>query len=65
MALFGSLSRRRLGKRNEKGYGDKNGQILKGVPTIVIAQTFCASRDTCTQVSYGWCLLIQLYFCAV
>ena len=27
------------------------------------AITFCASRDT--RVSYGWCLLIQEYFCAV
>ena len=36
---------------------------LRTVPTIVTAHTFCASRDT--QVSYGWCLLIQEYFCAV
>ena len=33
------------------------------VPTFVTAHTFCASRDT--RVSYGWCLLIQEYFCAV
>ena len=32
------------------------------VPTIVTAHTFCASGDT--RVSYGWCLLIQEYFCA-
>ena len=36
---------------------------LRTVPTIVTAHTFCASRDT--RVSYGWCLLIQGYFCAV
>ena len=36
---------------------------LRTVPTIVTAHTFCASRDT--RVSYGWCLLIQEYFCAV
>ena len=36
---------------------------LRAVPTIVTAHTFCASRDT--RVSYGWCLLIQKYFCAV
>ena len=33
------------------------------VPTIVTAHTFCVSRDT--RVSYGWCLLIQEFFCAV
>ena len=37
--------------------------ILRTVPTIVTAHTFCASRDT--KVSYGWFLLIQEYFCAV
>ena len=37
--------------------------LLRTVPTIVTAHTFCASRDT--RVSYGWCLLIQEYFCAV
>ena len=36
---------------------------LRTVPTIVTAHTFCASRDT--RVSYGWCRLIQEYFCAV
>ena len=36
---------------------------LRTVPTIVTAHTFCASRDT--RVSYGSCLLIQEYFCAV
>ena len=30
---------------------------------FVTEHTFCASRDT--PVSYGWCLLIQGYFCAV
>ena len=33
------------------------------VPTFVTAHTVCASRDT--LVSYGWCQLIQGYFCAV
>ena len=33
------------------------------MPTIVIAKTFCASRDT--RISYRWCLLIQGYCCAV
>ena len=33
------------------------------VPTIVIANMFCASRDT--LISYRRCLLIQEYFCAV
>ena len=36
---------------------------LRTVPTIVIAHTFCASPDT--RISYGWCLLIQEYFCTV
>ena len=36
---------------------------LRTVPTIVIAYTFCASRDT--RISYRRCLLIQGYFCAV
>ena len=38
-------------------------KTLRTVPTIVTAHTFCASRDT--RVSYGWCLLILGYFCAV
>ena len=38
-------------------------RVLRTVPTIVIAHTFCASRDT--RISYGWCLLIHGYFCAV
>ena len=37
--------------------------ILRTMPTIVIAHTFCASRDT--RISYRRCLLIQGYFCAV
>ena len=36
---------------------------LRMVLTFVTAHTFCPSRDT--RVSYGWCLLIQGYFCAV
>ena len=39
------------------------GKLLRTVPTIVTAHTFCASRDT--RVSYGWCILMQEYFCAV
>ena len=30
--------------------------MLRAVPTIVVARTFCASRDT--RISCGWCLLI-------
>jgi len=37
--------------------------VLRTVPTIVIAHTFCASPDT--RISYRQCLLIQGYFCAV
>ena len=37
--------------------------VLRTVPTIVTAHTFCTFRDT--RVSYGWCLLIKGYFCAV
>ena len=33
------------------------------MPTIVIAHTFCASRDS--RISYRHCLLIQGYFCTV
>ena len=33
------------------------------MPIIVIAHTFCASRDT--RISYRRCLFIQGYFCAV
>ena len=39
------------------------GFVLRTAPTIVTAHTFCASRDT--RFSYGRCLLIQEYFCAV
>ena len=38
-------------------------QHLRTVPIIVIVHTVCASRDT--RISYGWCLLMQGYFCAV
>ena len=38
-------------------------KVLRTVPTIVIAHTFCASPDT--RISYRQCLLIQGYFCAV
>jgi len=37
--------------------------VLRTVPTIVIAHTFCASPDT--RISYHQWLLIQGYFCAV
>ena len=37
--------------------------ILRTVPTIVIARTFCASPDT--WISYRQCLLTQGSFCAV
>ena len=37
--------------------------ILRAVPTIVIAHTFCASRDT--RISCGWCLLRLGFFRAV
>ena len=43
--------------------GNRQQSVLRTVPSIVTAHTFCASRDT--RVSYGWCLLIQEYFCAV
>ena len=36
---------------------------LRTVPSFVTAHTFCTSGDT--RVSYGLCLLIQGYFCAV
>ena len=38
-------------------------ELLRTVPTIVTVHTFCASGDT--RVSYGWCLLLQGYFCAL
>jgi len=34
-------------------------KLLRTVPTIVIAHTFCASPDT--RISYRQCLLIQVY----
>ena len=37
--------------------------VLRTVPTIVIAHTFCASPDT--RISYRQCLLIQGYFCVI
>ena len=37
--------------------------MLRTVPVIVIAHTFCASQHT--QISYRRRLLIQGYFCAV
>ena len=40
-----------------------NRLILRTVPTIVIAHTFCASPNT--RISYRQCLPIQVYFCAV
>ena len=53
-----SLSRNSCELRDRKWRGqDWTRSDLRTVPTIVTAHTFCASRDT--QVSYGWCLLIQ------
>ena len=37
--------------------------ILRTVPTIVIAHTFCASPNT--RISYRRCLLMQGHFCPV
>ena len=37
--------------------------LLRTVPTIVIAHTFCASPNT--RISYRQCLPIQVYFWAV
>ena len=42
--------------------GDLIEMILRTVPTIVTAHTFCASPDT--RISNRQCLLIQGYFCA-
>ena len=36
---------------------------IKDSAYFFTTHTFCASRDT--WISYGWCLLIQGYFCAV
>ena len=47
----------------KKTTGQVVSHYLRTVPTIVTAHTFCASQDT--RVSYGLCLLIQGYFCAV
>ena len=58
-----------LARAHELVVGSFSGQlyllcvVLTTVPTIVIAHTFWASRDT--RISFGWCLLIQGYFCAV
>ena len=52
------------GRESENGSGYLYfSTILRTVPTIVIAHTFCASPDT--RISYRRCLLIQGYFCAV
>ena len=37
--------------------------FLRTVPSVAIAHTLCASRDT--RVSYGSCLLQQGYLCEV
>ena len=49
--------------KNEIEIVEKRTRLLRTVPTIVIAHTFCASPDT--RISYRQCLLIQGYFCAV
>ena len=43
--------------------GITGSSFLRMVSNFVTAHRFCASRDT--LVSYGRCLLIQGYFCAV
>ena len=45
------------------GMQSRSCDLLRTVPTIVIAHTFCASPDT--RISYRRSLLIQGYFCAV
>ena len=49
----------------ESGLPEKTSDnlFLRTVPAIVIAHTFCASRDT--RISYRRCLLMQGYFCVV
>ena len=39
-------------------------KVLRTVPTFVTVHT-SHSAHLDTQVSYGWCLLIQGYFCTV
>ena len=51
----------RMENQNNPFWSAEN--LLRAVPTIVTAHTFCAPRDT--RVSYGWCLLVQEYFCVV
>ena len=41
----------------------KKNTALRPVPTFVTSHTFCASGGT--RASYGLCLLMQGYFCAV
>ena len=59
-----SLDRELTQGRRQRRLGERHKTMgLRTVPTIVIAHTFCASPDT--RISYGWCSLIQAYFCAV
>ena len=39
--------------------GLKRSSRYRTVPTIVIARTFCASRDI--RISYGWYVLMQFF----
>ena len=59
--ITGALTRRII--TISTGKLKKKKDYLRTVPIFVTARTFCVSRDT--RVSYGWCLLIQGYFCAV
>ena len=53
----------KFGGTNKEYYGTFRSGLLRTVPTIVTAHTFCASPDT--RISYRQCLLIQGSFCAV
>ena len=53
----------KFGGTNKEYYGTFQSGLLRTVPTIVTAHTFCASPDT--RISYRQCLLIQGSFCAV
>ena len=63
MSSLHSWSVESCGEVHTSGYLPDTTTNLRMVLTFVTAHTFCASRDT--RVSYGWCLRIQGYFCAV
>ena len=62
-------SKRRPEKQYSKGQRIEKAGVrllhlkIKDGTYIAIAHMFCAPRNT--RISYGWCLLIQGYFCAV